>query len=258
MRFFVEIAYDGTAYSGWQVQPNKQTIQGQFNRILSQIHQEEIHVVGCGRTDAGVHASQYFFHFDTQKRIHIDLAHKLNQMLPADIVAYRVFDVEEEQHSRFNAIQRAYTYHMHFERNPFRERFSSYCYHKNLKTNLMKEAATLLTTYTDFAPVSKVADEQLNTLCTVQQCNLLIVEEQARVQLHVSANRFLHNMIRRIMGLLVSVGREKISISEIKEVFESGSELSLNVVSPPQGLFLSKVSYPFIKKEPPKGSSSSH
>lgn len=246
MRYFAEIAYDGTDFSGWQVQPSKTTVQGEINRVLSQITQENIHVVGCGRTDAGVHASQFYLHFDTQKVVPDNIAYKLNSMLPENITVYRVFSVEADQHSRFDAARRSYVYHMHFEKNPFLTRFSSYSFYKNLDVVAMQQVAASLINYQDFDTVSKFNEDNQNTLCNIYESKLLVFENENRMELHISANRFLHNMIRRIMGLLISVGRGKISQKEVAEVFSNGGKFGLNFVAPPQGLFLCGVEYPFV------------
>lgn len=243
MRYFVEIAYDGTLFSGWQVQPSKQTVQGEINSILSTILQDAIHVVGCGRTDAGVHASQFYFHFDTVKILPENILYKLNSMLPSSIVAYQIFSVENELHSRFSATKRSYVYHTHFSKNPFQNQFSYYCYYKNLDRHAMQTVVDLLKQTTDFAPLSKFNEDNENTLCTIYSAELLFVEEENRMELHITANRFLHNMIRRIMGLLLSVGRGKLSLTEVKDVLGNTGTFSLNFVAPPQGLFLNGVEY---------------
>lgn len=250
MRHFVKISFDGTDFFGWQVQPDKQTIQGEINTILSKILQENIHVVGCGRTDTGVHASEYYLHFDCTKELPSELKYKMNQMLSNSIVVQEVFKVESKQHSRYDATKRSYTYHLHLQNDPFKNRYSTYCFYKDLDIQAMQSVAKSLMNYTDFEALSKTAEEQNHSLCTIFSSELIYVREENRLEYQVTANRFLHNMIRRIIGLLINVGRGKITPNEVELVLREKRQFRQNTVSPPQGLFLSNVEYSYIKKEP--------
>ncbi len=238
------MAYDGTDFHGWQVQPDKQTIQGELNKCLQRLCQEDINVVGCGRTDAGVHASSYYCHFDVSQPLPASLVYKLNSLLPKTIVIYDVFEVDQK-HARFDATNRSYVYHSHFAKNPFRERFSWYCYYRDLDWAAMQAVCAVLPKYTDFSSLSKQGNEE-NSRCTITHMALQINEEEQQMTLHVSANRFLHNMIRRIMGLLISVGRKQTSLQEVHQVLSSGGQFKVNFVAPPQGLFLCGIEYPFL------------
>lgn len=248
MRFFIELSYDGSQFFGWQVQPDKTTVQGELNQWLSQLLQEEINVVGCGRTDAGVHAKQYFAHFDCEKQPYENLAYKLNSVLPETIAIQQIFKVEDEQHSRFDANLRAYTYYIHFDKNPFLRHFSYQCFYKDLDIDLMQKVASSLVNYKDFEPLSKASEDVNHSFCDIYSSSLIKKETENGLQLEltISANRFLHNMIRRIVGLLINVGRGKITEQEVVEVLTNGGQFSENFVAPPQGLHLIKVDYPFL------------
>lgn len=244
MRFFLELAYDGADFFGWQVQPDKLTVQGTINTVLSKILQEDIHVVGCGRTDTGVHASQYYLHFDCNKMPYDNLTYKLNSMLPDSISVKHLLKVEDTQHSRFDAIKRSYTYKLHFNKDPFKRHFSYYCFYKNLDITAMQSVAQSLKNYTDFAPLSKYNEDNSSTLCTIYSSEL--IETTDGLEFHISANRFLHNQIRRTIGLLILVGRGKISPEEVDTILTTTGQFKLNFVAPPEGLSLSKVDYPYI------------
>ncbi len=242
MRYFARICFDGTDFFGWQIQPNQRTIQEEIEQVLQQITQENIHIVGCGRTDAGVHASTYFFHVDVSNSLPENIVYKLNSMLPTSIVIQQMFLVPDDLHARFSADSRSYVYHLHFTKNPFTSRFSYYCFYKQLNVELMQQVVSMLPSIKDFAPLSKRGDEE-HTICNIYEAKLLSIEDENRMELHVTANRFLHNMIRRIVGLLISVGRQKLTIEEVNQVLNVGGNFRINFVAPPQGLFLCGVEY---------------
>lgn len=246
MRFFLEIAYNGKTFSGWQIQPNKRTVQGEINQALSTILQEEISCVGCGRTDTGVHASQYFLHFDCVKQPPVQLQYKLNSILDGEIAVKQVFPVQKDMHSRFNATERAYKYRVHFYKDPFKKDFSYQCFYSDLDREAMNEVVKLLPTLQDFAALSKTDEDQTNTLCDVKTATLEFRNNFQEMEFNISSNRFLYNMIRRIVGLLITVGRGKISLAEVKQTLENGGTFSINFVAPPQGLYLCRVDYPFL------------
>ena len=248
MRFFVEISFDGTNFHGWQIQPDKVTVQGTINTLFSKILQEKIHITGCGRTDAGVHAKQFYFHFDCNQKPMDNLVYKLNCVLPDSISVKRLVPVQNDQHSRFDAVKRTYVYHTHFYKNPFRQHYSYHCYYRNLDINRMKETALELKQFTDFSPLSKFNEDNQTTICHIKESELIYNKSEQCMELMISADRFLHNMIRRTMGLLISVGRGKISRNEVHDVMSNSKEFRLNFVAPPEGLFLTGVQYPFINE----------
>lgn len=246
MRFFLQISFDGSHYKGWQRQPDQPSVQQTIEESLQTILQEPIAIVGCGRTDAGVHASVFYLHFDCIKQPNKNLVYKLNSVLPHSIAVQQLIPVTEEQHARYSATKRSYVYHIHFNKNPFLNQYSYHCYYRNLDFDLMQNTAANLIKYKNFSPLSKTNEDIDSTICHISQSILKIDEKKQRLELNISANRYLHNMIRRIVGLLINVGRRKISEEEVNEVLSNSTEFSLNFVAPPQGLFLSGVEYPFI------------
>ena len=246
MRFFIQLSYDGSQFSGWQIQPSKPTVQQVIEETLTTILQEPISVTGCGRTDAGVHAKVYYLHFDCKDQPFQNLEYKLNSMLPNSIAVQRILPVQQNHHARYDATKRSYTYHIHFDKNPFLNAYSYHCFYKELDIELMQQVAQELVNYTDFSALSKDNEEIDNAICTLFSSTLTHNKKENTLELNISANRFLHNMIRRIVGLLITVGRGKISAQEVRDVMRNGKQFRINFVAPPQGLFLSGVEYPFI------------
>lgn len=250
MRHFLEIAYHGKGFSGWQIQPGFRTVQSELNNTLSQLFQEEINCVGCGRTDSGVHASQFFLHFDSSTSPHPELVYKLNTMLEPGIAVKRIFPVTQEDHSRYSATERSYTYKMHFYKDPFLTDLSYECFYRNLDIDVMQKIVHMLPEVQEYQALSKVDENQTNTLCDIRSASLSCNANQSQMQFNITSNRFLYNMIRRIVGLLVTVGRGKMTLAEVQQVLLSGGTFSINFVAPPHGLYLSGVKYPFIPEKP--------
>ncbi|MEO9572174.1 MAG: tRNA pseudouridine(38-40) synthase TruA [Polaribacter sp.] len=241
MRYFIELSYNGKNYHGWQIQPDVISVQEKLNKAISTIFQEKIEVVGAGRTDTGVHASQMFAHFDLEKELKGDIPHKLNSLLPSDIVVYKVFLVEAEHHARFNAISRSYEYKIWMGRNPFLLDFSWQIYSQRLNINLMNEAASLLLEYTDFQTFSKVKTDVYTYNCNVTEA--VWKQKGDELTFYITANRFLRNMVRAIVGTLVDVGLEKISIKEFRKIIESKNRGNAGLSVPAKGLFLTDIKY---------------
>lgn len=247
-RFFLEIAFDGTDFHGWQIQPHHHSVQAEMEQVLSQVLQEKISVVGCGRTDAGVHAHQFYMHFDCNIQPYHNLVYKLNSLLPQSIAVKRIIPVGPDSHARYDATKRTYLYKIHFEKDPFLANTSYFCFYKNLNIDKMREVIDLLPDIKDFAPLSKSNEDDQSTICDIYHSELVISPDEKEMELIISANRFLHNMIRRIVGLLIVVGREKISIQEVRDVLSAGGNFRINFVAPPQGLSLTGVEYPYINE----------
>lgn len=241
MRYFIELSYNGKNYHGWQIQPDAISVQEKLNNAVSTIFQQNIEVVGAGRTDTGVHASQMFAHFDIDEKIEGDITHKLNSILPEDITVYKVFLVSDEKHARFDAVSRSYEYKIWLGRNPFLLDFSWQIHSQKLDVLKMNEAAKLLLEYENFQTFSKVKTEVYTFNCTVteafwkQENNLLIF--------YISANRFLRNMVRAIVGTLVDVGLGKISVNNFRQIIESKNRSNAGLSVPAKGLFLTKIKY---------------
>ncbi|GAB7258189.1 tRNA pseudouridine(38-40) synthase TruA [uncultured Polaribacter sp.] len=241
MRYFIELAYNGKNYHGWQIQPDVISVQEKINHAISTVLQLQLEVVGAGRTDTGVHASQMFAHFDLEKEIEGDIVHKLNSILPNDITIYKVFLVEDEHHARFNAESRSYEYKIWLGRNPFLLDFSWQIHSQQLNIIKMNEAASLLLEYEDFQTFSKVKTDVYTFNCNVTEA--VWKQEGDLLVFHISANRFLRNMVRAIVGTLVDVGLEKITVDNFREIIESKNRGRAGLSVPAKGLFLTKIKY---------------
>ena len=241
MRYFIELSYKGKNYHGWQIQPDVISVQEKLNKAVSTIFQIKIEVVGAGRTDTGVHASQMFAHFDLDKELKGDIPHKLNSLLPPDIVVYNVFAVADEKHARFGAISRSYEYKVWLGRNPFLLDFSWQIHSQNLNIDLMNEAAELLLEYTDFQTFSKVKTDVYTYNCDVTEA--VWKQNGKELTFYISANRFLRNMVRAIVGTLIDVGLGKITKDGFRQIIESKSRSNAGLSVPAKGLFLTKIKY---------------
>jgi tRNA pseudouridine38-40 synthase len=243
MRYFIKLAYNGTHYHGWQMQPNAVTVQETLNKALSIILTAEIEIMGAGRTDTGVHAREMFAHFDFETSIETKKTiQKLNSFLPKDIVVYDLFLVNDTAHARFDAKKRTYEYHICTQKNPFLQDLSLY-YHQKLNVDLMNKAAHLLLNYTDFQCFSKVNTDVNTFNCTLYEAYWK--EENDLLIFTISADRFLRNMVRAIVGTLLNVGLEKISLADFIKIIESKNRSEAGFSVPAQGLFLTKIDYAF-------------
>lgn len=241
MRFFIELTYKGTDYHGWQVQPNATSIQSEINKAISTIFNTEIEVTGAGRTDAGVHAKQMFAHFDLLEEFDISQTlSKLNGILPKDIAIINIYKVNENAHSRFDAISRTYHYYLIQQKNSFKQ--DAYLIHKKLNVIAMNKACSFLLGEQDFTSFSKA-----NTQNFTNNCNVMLVKwEQIEDELvfTIQADRFLRNMVRAIVGTLLKVGEGKIAAEDIQAIIAKKDRCSAGVSVPAHALFLSKVEYP--------------
>ena len=241
MRYFIELSYNGKKYHGWQIQPDVISVQEKLNDAISTILQKKVEVVGAGRTDTGVHASQMFAHFDIENLIKGDVVHKLNSILPNDITVYKVFLVDDEMHARFNAESRSYEYRIWLGRNPFLLDFSWQIHSQKPDLSKMNEAANTLLEYTDFQTFSKVKTEVYTFNCDVTAA--FWKQEGDLLTFHISANRFLRNMVRAIVGTLVDVGLGKISTNDFRQIIESKNRSNAGLSVPAKGLFLTQIKY---------------
>lgn len=241
MRYFIELSYNGKNYHGWQIQPDAISVQEKINNALSTVYQKDIQIVGAGRTDTGVHASQMFAHFDIDKLIDDNLEFKLNSILPNDIFIKAIFLVDDEKHARFDALSRSYEYKIWLGRNPFLLDFSWQIHSQKPNVTLMNEAAKLLLDYEDFESFSKVKTNVHTFNCNVTEA--FWVQKDNQLTFHISANRFLRNMVRAIVGTLLDVGLDKISISDFKNIIESKNRSNAGLSVPAKGLFLTQIKY---------------
>lgn len=246
MRYFIELAYNGKNYHGWQIQPDVISVQEKLNYALSTVLQKEIAVVGAGRTDTGVHATQMFAHFDIDKELDENIVFKFNSILPKDIVVYRLILVNEEAHTRFDALSRSYQYKVWLGRNPFLLESTMQIHSQKLNVSLMNEAAKTLLEYEDFESFSKVKTEVYTFNCNVTEAYW--EKNGNELTFHISANRFLRNMVRAIVGTLLDVGLEKISVADFRKIIESKNRSNAGLSVPAKGLFLTKVKYSYINE----------
>lgn len=245
MRYFIKLAYNGSLYHGWQIQPNAASVQETLNKALSVLLHSDISLMGAGRTDTGVHAREMYAHFDFETVFDIPkLIHKLNSYLPKDIVIYTIFQVNEGAHCRFDATKRTYEYHIHLFKDAFLHEQSWYV-NQSLDIDLMNEAAQLLLNYTDFQCFSKV-NTDVNTFdCSIYEAYWK--KEDNKLIFTISANRFLRNMVRAIVGTLVNIGLHKINIADFIRIIESKNREKAGFSVPAHGLYLTKIVYPYIE-----------
>lgn len=253
MRYFITLSYDGTRYHGWQIQPNGDSIQQRLQDALSTLLRQPIEVVGAGRTDTGVHARMMVAHFDSPQQGEMknevngqwlmvnDLAYKLNKLLPQDIAVQEVRQVPDDMHARFSATSRTYHYFIHTRKDPFLYAYSWQVPFK-LDFEKMNEAAQVLLEYKDFTSFSKVNTDTKTNLCDIKEAHW---DEVAPGQWRftITANRFLRNMVRAIVGTLVEVGRGRISIEDVRHIIEAKDRCQAGESVPGKALFLVDISY---------------
>lgn len=261
MRYLVTLSYDGAAFCGWQIQPNAKTVQESLEKSLSTLLKTDISVVGAGRTDSKVNAIGYVAHFDCETPFDTSaIGYKLNAILPAGIVVHSLAACDGELHARFSATKREYTYFLHRKKDPFAERFSYECRHA-LDIDAMNEAAALLLGRHDFSCFEKTGADNKTSICTVKEAfwapyspmhaSLMgfpdkVGDEPAYLYFRISADRFLRNMVRAVVGSLLEVGRGRRSIDEFADLLDKEKKLSRSDAGesvPGHALFLSRVEY---------------
>jgi len=240
-RYFLEVAYVGTNYSGFQIQQNAITIQQKIEEALTIFFKQTIPLTGSSRTDAGVHAKQNFFHFDFRENINSKVLYNINSILPNDIAVKNIFNVPPEAHCRFNAISRTYNYYIYKNKNPFLNNRAWY-YPYPIDIQLLNEAATTILTYNNFEAFSKQNTQVNNFICNIQQS--FWQQESETLMYHIQANRFLRGMVRALVATMLMIGRNQITIHQFKEIIESQNASNTNFSSPAHGLYLEKVEYP--------------
>lgn len=242
-RYFIEVSYKGTRYSGFQVQQNAITIQSEVEKALSICFKNKFALTGASRTDSGVHALQNYFHFDSTE-IQVCEPHKLynlNAILPEDIVIKRIFEVKADAHCRFDAIAREYNYYIYQEKNPFLKERSYYFPYK-LNVNLLQEAALIILNHHDFTSFSKKNTQVNNFNCSIYKSRW--VSNNGQVKYNVEANRFLRGMVKGLVGTMLMVGTGKISLDQLNDIISARDCTKANFAVPPYGLYLVKVKYP--------------
>ncbi|MFT5777628.1 MAG: tRNA pseudouridine38-40 synthase [Crocinitomicaceae bacterium] len=249
MKWLVHIGYNGSNYSGWQFQPNVASVQGVIEEKLKAIFKIDISVVGCGRTDAGVHASQYMLHFTLEESFDFNLKFRLNKHLPNEIVVYDVIALEKEQHCRFDAVSRTYDYFIHLYKDPFLSQCSSFYELEDLNFDAMKKAAAMLPEFDDFKSVCRQPDLYKHTLCKVSQARFFVDAQEKRLRFTITANRFLRGMVRIIVDYLLQIGSGSMSLEEFKKMLSNEVEIPEKHPALPNGLYLSHVEYTYLNVE---------
>jgi tRNA pseudouridine38-40 synthase len=259
-RYFIELAYNGTAYHGWQVQQNAVSVQALLNKALSTILRQPIETTGCGRTDTGVHAKEFFAHFDVGADSPWSMVHSpctshglstmdygqtvrgLNALLPPDIAIKNVIPVHADAHARFDATARSYQYHIHFNKDPFLQG-ASWQLRDVPDIELMNQAAAIMMGYIDFSCFSKSNTQVKTNNCKITRAEW--VKTDNGIVFHITADRFLRNMVRAIVGTLMMIGRKEMEPEGIREIIESKNRSNAGTSVPACGLYLTEVKYPY-------------
>lgn len=244
MRYFIELAYNGAAYYGWQRQPHQPSVQETLEQALGTVLRTPmLEITGCGRTDTGVHASCYYAHFDADAPLPENLLSRINKFLPKDIAIRRIIPVADDLHARFDAHYRAYTYYLSAHKDPFRPDTVLYLHHLHqCDTTSMQAAAQLLLSYDHFAPFCKTGSDAKTMHCQLYRSEWIF--DDTAWQYHIAANRFLRGMVRLIVGMCLSVGEGKITLDDVRHALDTQTPLPKSLSVAPNGLFLTEVRYP--------------
>lgn len=242
MRYFITLSYNGKNYHGWQIQPNGSSVQETLEKALSTMLRCPISIVGAGRTDAGVHAKKMIAHFDTDVALNtLELPRRLNCFLPTDIAIQKIEPVANHLHARFSATKRSYEYHLVTEKDVFCTE-TAYFHPGTLDFDAMNQAAAQLFNYIDFTSFSKLHTDVKTNNCTIFEARWEQLSPSHWV-FHISADRFLRNMVRAIVGTLLQVGTQKITIDDFKRIIESKDRCQAGTSAPAHGLYLTDVQY---------------
>jgi len=271
-RYFIELAYDGTKYHGWQVQPNAVAVQQMLNQALGTLLRQPMETLGCGRTDTGVHAKEFYAHVDLPipeapqhpeggaevasqnspfRGLGDERFRSLNALLPYDIAVKRIIEVHPEAHARFDATLRSYEYHVHFHKDPFKINYS-WLLRDRPDIDLMNDGAKIIMEYTDFSCFSKSNTQVFTNNCKITRAEWVEIEDGSLI-FHISADRFLRNMVRAIVGTLLMVGKKEIAPEAIRQIIESKNRSKAGTSVPACGLYLTEVVYPYLTPGPLKG-----
>lgn len=241
MRYFIELSYNGKAYHGWQNQPNAISVQEVLEKALSTLLQDKIEIMGAGRTDAGVHASQMFAHFETNIKLNDNLVYKLNSFLPNDIAVHEIFKVTQDAHARFHATSRTYNYKIATKKNVFTYEYA-YGLQSPLDVVKMNEACQILLQYKDFQCFSKTNTDVNTYNCKVKEAHWVVNENE--LVFIITADRFLRNMVRAIVGTMINIGLGKIEVNDLHTIIQSKNRSEAGFSVPAHGLYLTRVAYP--------------
>ncbi len=244
-RYFIHMAYNGSSYHGYQIQPKAESVQAKVEHCLSLRLGQKVSITGCGRTDAGVHARNYYAHFDLDKVIAEaeTLALQMNAFLPDDIVIYRIWEVAPDLHARYDAISRTYQYYITRTKNPFHTN-DAYFHYGDLDVEKMQEASNILFEYEDFTSFSKLHTQVKTNYCKIMEACWF--EKEGMLVFRIKADRFLRNMVRAIVGTLLEIGKGRMTLDEFRAVIERKDRCEAGTSVPAHALFLEEVEYPKI------------
>lgn len=242
-RYFIKLSFDGSRYHGWQQQDNAISVEHKINEALTTILRQEVKITGCGRTDAGVHAKEFYAHFETERPIEAGekMVYNLNSLLPDDIVIDNIFKVKPDAHARFSAVKRTYQYVINSRRDPFTQDYE-YFFFRKLDVGQMNQACDILMEHKDFSCFSKTHTQVNNFFCTIYEA--WWETQDSRYIFTITANRFLRNMVRAIVGTMLDVGLHKTDLEEFRNIIEKGSRSDAGMSVAAKGLFLTRVEYP--------------
>ena len=246
-RYFIELVYKGTPFCGWQWQPNGRSVQEELERAFGILLREPVRLTGAGRTDAGVHALYYVAHFDASRDdLHTDISliNKLNGIIPREIAVYRIYAVPSHTNARYNAVLRTYHYRIATRKNPF-TMDRAFHFYRPLNVDKMNEAAAILLEYDDFASFRKLPTDAKTTLCHVTNAQW-IDDHNGELLFMITANRFLRNMVRAIVGTMIDIGVGKYPPEDMRRIILEKDRGMAGASAPPQGLYLAKIEYPEI------------
>ncbi|MEP7196836.1 MAG: tRNA pseudouridine synthase A [Saprospiraceae bacterium] len=245
MRLVLELCYEGTAFFGWQIQKNQISVQQVIQEGLQQLCSRPIEIVGCGRTDTGVHAKKYYAHFDIEEHELCNLSvYKINAVLPQEIAITELYNVDDKFHARFDANHRKYIYKIHNRKDPFARQYSFY--YNSISTEHLDSLnciAEIIRQTSDFRTFAKSNSGLENFNCTVTECIWKVISDN-EFEFHIAANRFVRGMVRLCVGACLSFAANKISLDELNEAIKSGTQLQKNWSVPAHGLSLTEVNYP--------------
>lgn len=250
MRYFLHVGYDGSDFRGWQWQPNVVSIQGVIENKLKAILKKDITVFGCGRTDAGVHASQYMLHINLSESFDFDLKYRLNKNLPDSIVVYEITEMDDQCHSRFDVTSRTYDYFIHSYKDPMLSKYSSYYDLSGFDFEAMQEAALIIGRYTDCRALCVKPDLYKHTRCAITNSQLYVDKTLKRMQFSITADRFLRGMVRLCVSFILKVGSGQLTLKEFEHILSAKVVLPNKRPAFPNGLYLSELKYPYINLQP--------
>ena len=254
MRYFVYLSYDGTNYHGWQRQPNATSVQEQMEDVLQTVLRRKVNLVAAGRTDTGVHARLMVAHFDVEEPVDCQqLTFKFNCLLPPDIGVYTIVPVTDDAHARFSATSRTYHYHLYQRKDPFRRPYACRYYYE-LDFPRMNEAAARLMQHTDFGSFCKAGSDNKTNTCHLTHARWVEEDLQAW-RFEITADRFLRNMVRAVVGTLLEVGKHRLTLEGLEDIVRAGNRSASGESMPACGLFLQDITYPdalFLSGKAPK------